>query len=227
MTKLDARVLLSGGMDSTICLAWAQARYSNVDAVFFEYGQRHLEQERSAARFIAGLFGVTLHERPVRYLKGGLVDGDDLSAAGAVVPGRNRAFLMGAIAPGELPSVLVMGCNRDDWREFEDCRPAFFAQLGLPFGIKIETPLLYTSKGQALLMAERLGCAGIVNERAWSCYAGGDEPCGECGACRARAKAVDDAETLRKACPFCGAGFGQLCFHPSHGYTAFHAERRP
>jgi len=225
------RVLFSGGVDSTVCLALAVAEYGEggVDAVFFDYGQRHLDAEFAAARKIAQLFGVLLHTRKVRYLGGGVVDGSDLSPAGAVVPGRNSAFIASALAPGELPSAIVMGCCRDDWRAFDDCRPEFFdaERAGMAFNVKILTPLLFKSKAQVLHEAERLGVLDLVLADSWSCYAGGDEPCGECGACVALAAGVRGLPALRRPCPKCGAATGESCFHPNHGFVGAHRERLP
>ena len=229
MTRRPVRVLLSGGVDSTVCLALAVAEHGAeaVDAVFFEYGQRHLDRERAAAVAIAARFGVTLYFRPVRYLAGGVVDGSDLSPAGAVVPGRNSAFIAGAIASGELPSAIVMGCCRDDWRAFDDCRPEFFEaeRASMPFNVKILTPLLFKSKAQVLHEAERLGVLDLVLSDSWSCYAGGSVPCGECGACVALAAGVQGLPALRLPCPKCSAGAGESCFHPNHGFVGAHRER--
>ena len=233
--RTKARVLLSGGMDSTLCLVWALGTFRDVDAVAFDYGQRHA-RELDSAKAVADLLGIHLHVRPVRWLKGSLVgDGDDLSAEGAVVPGRNGAFLLAALAPEPSPAVVIMGACWDDQAVFEDCRPSFFnaVQRGFhPKGIQILTPLIERRKAD---IVRDLAARPELLALTWSCYSGGEYPCGWCGACIARrggfrlARLDDPAPAdprLDVECPFCSAKVGQYCHHPSHGYVGFHKERR-
>ena len=55
MTKTQALVLFSGGQDSTVCLAWALARFDRVETVGFDYGQRHAAELAARPRLLAGL----------------------------------------------------------------------------------------------------------------------------------------------------------------------------
>ncbi len=230
-----ARVLLSGGMDSALCLAWACDTFIDVDAVAFDYGQRH-SKELDRARAIADLMRVPMTVRKVRFLKGALVgDGDDLSAEGAVVKGRNQAFLLGALTPAPPPAVLIMGACLDDRAVFEDCRPEFFheVQQGFhPKGIQILTPLIEQRKAD---IARELSKRAELLALTWSCYSGGEYPCGCCGACIARSAGfrlagLDDPQPtdprLAVECPFCTAKAGHYCYHPHHGFVGFHKERR-
>src|SRR5580692_3581754 len=48
-----ALVLFSGGQDSTTCLAWALARFSAVETIGFDYGQRHRVELDCRVRLLA------------------------------------------------------------------------------------------------------------------------------------------------------------------------------
>tara|TARA_Y100000310_G_scaffold307573_1_gene349789 strand:+ start:58 stop:771 length:714 start_codon:yes stop_codon:yes gene_type:complete len=232
-----ARVLLSGGMDSTLCAVWASQTFRNVDAVAFDYGQRHAK-ELDAARQIAQRLGLPLTERKVRWLKGNLVgDGDDLTAQGAVVEGRNGAFLAAALAPSPAPSLLIFGACADDQAVFEDCRPEFFNRTNervlSAHGATVLTPLIRWHKKDiaAVLVREAPELLALT----WSCYSGGKYPCGWCGACIARSRGfimagLDDPQpanpALESQCPKCNAKPGGYCYHPNAGYVGIHKERR-
>jgi 7-cyano-7-deazaguanine synthase len=218
------RVLLSGGMDSAVCLAWAKTQAATVEGVFFNYGQQHLERERAAAAEMAELAGVVLRNEalalPASNLNG---DASELDAASAVVPGRNRMFLLRAALMRPVASDLVIGACADDAEHFPDCRPLFYEEMRhLMRPVRIHTPLIDKSKSEVVAAARRF--ADVLNidalswvRASWSCYRGGDTPCGNCGACEARALAV--------ACPFCTAEPGVKCYHPNHGFVQTHRER--
>lgn len=188
--RTKARVLLSGGMDSTVCLVWALETFREVDAVAFDYGQRH-RRELDAARAIADRLGVRLDVRQLGGLSGSLTgDGDDLSSTGAVVPGRNAQMLEAALWPDFSAAFLVMGACRDDWGVFADCRPEFFAAWRPPpycSDTRVVTPVLHRTKADVVRVLFAFGRESLLS-MTWSCYAGGDSPCGECGACIARAE---------------------------------------
>ena len=97
------RVLLSGGMDSAACLAWASIKYGRaVDAVFFYYGQRHEEQEHRAMRALCNVYGINQWFIPLGRIAGStLTDLEGkLSGSGVVVPDRNAIMLRQAAALG-------------------------------------------------------------------------------------------------------------------------------
>ena len=213
------RVLLSGGMDSAVCLAWAKTQAATVEGVFFDYGQQHKERESSAARSMAKAAGVRLRletlSLPVSNLNG---DADELDAASAVVPGRNRMFLLRAALMRPVAGDLVIGACADDAEHFPDCRPLFYEEMRHRMRpVRIHTPLIDKSKAEVLALGNSLrGGPGLL-ALSWSCYRGGETPCGNCGACEARALAV--------ACPFCKADPGVKCYHPNHGFVQTHRER--
>jgi 7-cyano-7-deazaguanine synthase len=203
------RILLSGGLDSTACLVWALERGWRVDAVGFDYGQPH-SKELAAARAIASALGVSFITVPLS-LSGGLLDGGD-SGSASVVPGRNEAFLRAAADLAPRCSALVVGATAEDQAVYEDCRPLFFDQMRASLGVRIYTPLIDKTKGHVWSMVP-----DELRGQTWSCYRGGDAPCGACGACRVRSLAI--------ACDFCGAEVGVRCYHPNHGFVSTHAAR--
>jgi 7-cyano-7-deazaguanine synthase len=100
---ITVRVLLSGGMDSALCLALALDQGARPTAVFCEYGQRHRVMEAGAAALIAAEVSVPMVTVRGLDLGRGRLTGDedgDLDAEGAVLPGRNRALLRAAAWAG-------------------------------------------------------------------------------------------------------------------------------
>jgi len=227
-----ARVLLSGGMDSAACLAWAVFSFGHdVDAVFFSYGQKHRDRELSSAKLLSRHFGVTLWDVPLGRIAGSsLTDLEgDLAGSAVVVPDRNSIMLKQAAAMFPPPEVVVMGCCRDDWRVFADCRPEFFDQMRAELRtVKIETPLIELDKQEVIWFAQRHGGSEILG-LSWSCYAGNESACGHCSACAARLRGfwsvgiVDpcdyQSDPLRVPCVRCLTPVGVRCHHPNHGWT--------
>ena len=187
------RVLLSGGMDSTACLAWALLEGNDaVECLFVSYGQRHKDREHAAASRVARHFGVRLWSMPLSTIEGSSLTGGpgDLDGAAVVVPNRNAIMLRQAAAMFPAPDTVVMGCCRDDWEVFEDCRPEFFDKMSDEIApTRIATPVLDLNKRGVFEFAQKYGGTALL-ELTWSCYAGGDVPCEECGACAARARGM-------------------------------------
>ena len=97
---MKARVLLSGGMDSAACLAWARLSYGWVDAVFFSYGQRHRDREYAATAQLCRNFGVNHWNLPLNVSSSSSLTGGegDLIGDAVVVPDRNETMLRQAAA---------------------------------------------------------------------------------------------------------------------------------
>ena len=106
------------------------------------------------------------------------------------------------VASDDVSAVVYMAPNVLDYSGYPDCRPEFFAQmsrtmrygskLGAEYGvdIRIETPIIELSKAEIVRMAVDLGAP---LEHTWSCYAGGERPCGVCDSCVLRAKGFEEA----------------------------------
>jgi 7-cyano-7-deazaguanine synthase len=196
----SALVLFSGGQDSTVCLAWALDRYSHVETVGFDYGQRHaveLAQREiiRAAMAKLGDWGPRLgpdtmlslaefgrlsetaltREREIALQASGLPN--------TFVPGRNLLFLTYAAALAYRRGIgrLVGGMCETDYSGYPDCRQATMAameralSLGLDRAIAIETPLMHVDKAGTWALADKLGGAALVEiviEHSHTCYRG-------------------------------------------------------
>lgn len=216
----SAVILLSGGMDSAVCLAIASRRDGcRCHALSFDYGQRH-RSELDAARRVAEAFGVADH-RVIR-IELGAFGGSALTDRGIAVPeqassgipvtyvpARNTVFLAYALALAEVTDAafIYTGVNAVDYSGYPDCRPEFIAAFedlaklatrravsGQPTTIR--APLIKLSKGEIV----RTGLAlGVDFGLTVSCYQAADDgaACGRCDACRLRrqgfvAAGVDD-----------------------------------
>jgi 7-cyano-7-deazaguanine synthase len=179
MTGNGAVVLLSGGLDSAVCLAL------NPDAVTLsiDYGQPHAQSELDAAARVAQHYGVE-HVRADASLPTLHAPGD----ASMLVPGRNLVLLSLAAALAEARNLrrVVFGANADDRDGYPDCRREFIdaARAVMP----VEAPLLDMSKEQIGALARRLA---VPVDMTWSCYyPAAGEPCGTCDACKSRERAL-------------------------------------
>lgn len=215
-----AVVLLSGGLDSATCLAWARRQGFLAHALTVSYGQRHaVEVERAAelARLLGAvshrvltidlsfLAGSALTDRAVPVPKGRSDDEIGAGVPATYVPGRNTVFLALAMAWGESLGArdLVIGVNAIDTSGYPDCRPAFLhafeelARSGTKAGVdgdewRVHAPLLAQSK------AEIVRCAmawGVPLASTLSCYdpERSGTACGACDACRIRARGFREA----------------------------------
>jgi len=196
-----ALVLFSGGQDSTVCLAWALARYGRVETVGFDYGQRHaveLTARQQVRRKLTQAFpdwAERLGEDHLLEMRGfGAVAESALTADRAIemtekglpstfVPGRNLAFLVYAAALADRRGLraLVGGMCETDFSGYPDCRrdtlDAMQAalNLGMAQDFRVETPLMKLTKAQTWALARGLGGAAlveIVRADSHTCYLG-------------------------------------------------------
>jgi 7-cyano-7-deazaguanine synthase len=196
-----ALVLFSGGQDSSTCLAWALARYSRVETVGFDYGQRHGIELVARMTVREGLvaqfpdWAARLGPDHMLDLKGfGAVAESALTADRAIemtarglpstfVPGRNLAFFVyaAALADRRGMDVLVGGMCETDYSGYPDCRRATLdameqaLQLGLERGIEIATPLMRLTKADTWALAHELGgdaLIALILEDSHTCYLG-------------------------------------------------------
>jgi len=220
MTSPRAVCLLSGGLDSSTCLALARREGYECYALSFDYGQRHRVELEAAARVAAAL-GVREQRTAVIDLRafGGSALTADIdvpkhrSAADigtgipiTYVPARNTIFLSYALAWAEVleASDIFIGVNALDYSGYPDCRPEFIhafermANLATKSGvegrtrIEIHTPLIALGKAEIVRLAAQLGLDfGLTH----SCYDPGldGRACGECDSCLLRAKGFAEA----------------------------------
>jgi 7-cyano-7-deazaguanine synthase len=175
MSENAALVLFSGGQDSTTCLFWALARFARVEAVGFDYGQKHAV-ELHQARLIAGRAGVPYTVFDLRGLLGAsaLTEHDrDVAAPhplnpslpASFVPGRNALFLAVAASHAYTRGLydLVGGMCQTDYAGYPDCRRAFVdaqqaaLSLALDHDVRIHTPLMDLTKAETWKLARDLG----------------------------------------------------------------------
>jgi 7-cyano-7-deazaguanine synthase len=197
----SALVLFSGGQDSTVCLAWALARFERVETVGFDYGQRHHAELAARPRILQKLrsdfpdWAPRLgddHLLPLDTLKaiGGSALTDavriEMGADGlptTFVPGRNVMFLTAAAALGYRRGIadLVGGMCETDFSGYPDCRDetvqttAKALSLGLARDVKVHTPLMWIDKAATWRLAEELGgdaLVGLIVEETVTCYEG-------------------------------------------------------
>jgi len=217
---MKAVCLLSGGLDSSTCLAFARREGYTCYALSFDYGQRH-RFELEAARRVAEALGAADHR--ILEVALGSFGGSALTSAIEVpkhrsaqqmghgipityVPARNTVFLSLALAWAEVQQAadIFLGVNAIDYSGYPDCRPEFIeafeklANLATKAGVegtlrtRIHTPLIRLSKAEIVKLAAELGVDFSLTS---SCYdpdvAG--HPCGACDSCLLRLKGFHDA----------------------------------
>jgi len=198
-----AIVLLSGGLDSSTTLYLAKKQGYKCYVLIFDYGQRHRKELRSAvavakrASVAYRVLRIKLPWKGSALLDKGIKVPRDRGFKGipaTYVPARNTIFLSFALSYAEAigAKAIFIGANAIDFSGYPDCRPSFFKafQKVIETGtkakkIKIEAPLLRMTKAQIVRLAMKLK---VPVELTWSCYQGGEEPCGVCDACRLREK---------------------------------------
>ncbi|WP_303821077.1 7-cyano-7-deazaguanine synthase QueC [Ruminococcus flavefaciens] len=222
---MKALVLFSGGVDSTTCLAIAVDKYGadEVLALSLYYGQKH-SRELEAARKIAAYYGVKHKELDLALifadsdctlLKGSegeipkesyaeQLEKTDGKPVSTYVPFRNGLFLASAasIALSNGCEEIYYGAHSDDaaGNAYPDCSSDFndainrAIYLGSGGELRVTAPFIGMNKAQVIAKGLELG---VPYELTWSCYEGGDKPCGVCGTCRDRiaafrANGIDD-----------------------------------
>jgi 7-cyano-7-deazaguanine synthase len=201
-----AIILLSGGLDSTTCLAIANSQGYECYALSVNYGQRHAAELR-AALSIAKQFHVKEHrvlEVNLASLGGSSLTDPNLSVEDHVVstkipntyvPARNTVMLSLALAYAEVVGAydIFIGANVIDYSNYPDCRPAFLAAfehlalLATKAGaegqlFRIHAPLLHWSKARIIQEGLHLG---VDYSLTVSCYRLSPEgkACGRCDSC--------------------------------------------
>ena len=210
----NAVVLLSGGLDSMVCAALAREAGFGVIALTVDYGQRHRVELESAAAIAKTLadkhivlpldlraFGGSALTDDLEVPKDGVGDGIPVT----YVPARNTIFLSLALGLAEASGAhdIFIGVNALDYSGYPDCRPDFIAgfeklaNLGTKAGAEggrftIHAPLLDMTKADIAREAERLGLDPALSHSCYDPLPDGRH-CGECDACRLRAKGFADA----------------------------------
>ena len=209
-----AVVLLSGGLDSAVTLAHSISEGNETIALSFRYGQRHAKELDSAAA-VAKHYGIkhTVVDIDLAAFRSSLIGnskeiekdrkniGSDIPDT--YVPARNMIML--SVAAGLCESagaeMIYIGANSVDYSGYPDCRKEFFKAFekmlskGTKAGaegrpIKVIAPILELSKADIVTLGKQLN---VPMHLTWSCYEGGEAPCGRCDSCIIRKKGFADA----------------------------------
>jgi len=214
---MKAIVLLSGGLDSAVALHYAKSRgFDELYALSFNYGQRH-QRELECARQQVKDIGAKAHH--VINLQLNLWGGSALTDSNipvqngdvnrkdipsTYVPARNMVFLSVAASFAEAVGArdIFIGVSEVDYSGYVDCREEFILAMEQAVNkgtvcavenndpIKIHAPFIYKTKAEEIKLGMELG---VQFAHTWSCYNGGEKPCGTCDSCLLRAKAFANA----------------------------------
>lgn len=217
MKEDKAIVVFSGGQDSTTCLFWAMEKFAEVEAVTFNYNQRH-KAEIDCAKNIATELGVKHHILDMSLLNQltpnaltrndiEVKAGENGSLPNTFVPGRNLLFLSfaGVLASQVGARHIITGVCETDFSGYPDCRDIFIKSLNVTLNLSMEenfvihTPLMWLNKEETWKLADDLGAFDFVREKTLTCYNGIiSDGCGECPACLLRKKGLEDYLEKRK-----------------------------
>lgn len=207
---MKALVSLSGGLDSTVSLFWAEKQYDEVHAVFFNYGQKALEKERKASRYFAGQIGASFMEVDLGFLgevsgsalndKTNLVpQGDSVdiknhitsqeTAKAVWVPNRNGLFISVAASIAEAKEIdhIILGFNLEEALTFPDNSQKFIddsnkaLESSTQGRVKVISPTVSFNKVDIVKLGKELD---VNFQKIWPCYKNGDEICGTCESCK-------------------------------------------
>lgn len=214
--KKNAVVLLSGGLDSTTCLAIALNEGYQCYTLSFNYGQRTQAELMAAEQLsktmgavehriiplgLGGIGGSALTDKSIPVPESGVGEGIPVT----YVPARNTLFLSFALGLAEVVEAddIFIGVNAVDYSGYPDCRPEFIAafesmaNLATKAGVEghkmnIHTPLIQLSKSQIIQLGAGLG---VDYGLSVSCYQATEsgEACGRCDSCRLRKKGFEEA----------------------------------
>ncbi|MBO2535312.1 7-cyano-7-deazaguanine synthase QueC [Rummeliibacillus suwonensis] len=212
-----AIVVFSGGQDSTTCLFWALQTFKEVEAVTFNYQQRHVA-EIECAKEIAKELNVKHHILDMSLLNQlapNALTRDDIEVKAGengelpstFVPGRNLLFLSfaGILANQVGAKHLITGVCETDFSGYPDCRDNFIKSLNVTLNLAmdehlvIHTPLMWLDKAETWKMADEMGKLEYVRTKTLTCYNGikGDG-CGTCPACQLRSNGYQKYMEMKK-----------------------------
>jgi len=211
-----AVVLLSGGLDSSTCLALAKSQGYECHSLSFSYQQRH-SVELEAAQRIAKVMGVAEHkivDLDVRLFAGSAltdhqIEVPDFQESSEIpltyVPARNTIFLSMALGFAESMGArdIFIGVSSIDYSHYPDCRPEFIeafqavANLGTKAAVQgepfaLHAPLQYLTKAETIVLGSSLG---VDYSLTVSCYQANEagQACGQCDSCTFRKRGFLEA----------------------------------
>jgi 7-cyano-7-deazaguanine synthase len=201
----SALVVFSGGQDSTTCLFWAMKKFDRVEAITFNYNQRH-KAEIDCAIKIAKEWDIPhmvvdmslLNQLAPNALTRNDIEikaGEGGQPPNTLVDGRNLLFLSFAAVVAKQKGMkhIVTGVCETDFSGYPDCRDVFIKSLNVTLNLAmdypfvIDTPLMWIDKADTWELADQLGGLEYVQQNTLTCYNGIiGTGCGECPACKLR-----------------------------------------
>lgn len=202
--------MFSGGQDSTTCLFWALNNFAEVEAVTFDYNQKH-KSEIDCAVAITKELNVKhsiLDMSLLNQLAPNALTRDDIEISQAegelpstFVDGRNHLFFSFAAVLAKQVGArhIVAGVCETDFSGYPDCRDIFVKSLNvtlnlaMDYNFVIHTPLMWINKAQTWGLADDLGVLDFVRNKTLTCYNGIiSDGCGKCPACELRQKGLHE-----------------------------------
>ena len=201
----SALVVFSGGQDSTTCLFWAIKNFDRVEAITFNYNQRHkaeidcaikIAKELEIAHLVVDMS--LLNQLAPNALTRNDIEikaGESGQLPTTFVEGRNLLFLSFAavVAKQKGMNHIVTGVCETDFSGYPDCRDVFIKSLNVTLDLAmdypfvIDTPLMWIDKAATWELADQLGILEYVQQNTLTCYNGIiGEGCGDCPACKLR-----------------------------------------
>ncbi|MGE5111961.1 MAG: 7-cyano-7-deazaguanine synthase QueC [Acidobacteriaceae bacterium] len=216
---VHAVVVLSGGMDSTVCATLAVREHGPeaIAALHIDYGQRTESRERMAFEDVCDRLGIArrlvVQNQALSQIGGSALTDSSLDVPEAgpeighqvpitYVPFRNAHFLAVAVSWAEVLGAekIYIGAVQQDSSGYPDCRPEYYQafneviRTGTKDGnIQIFTPLIHLRKAEIVQLGLELAAPFDLT---WSCYSREDSACGVCESCALRLRAFEAAGTV-------------------------------
>jgi 7-cyano-7-deazaguanine synthase len=173
----EAMVLLSGGIDSTACVAFYLSQGFSLSALFVDYGQLSSHSESEAAAAVSEHYRIPLRRTAISGLR---------QRSGGYIPGRNAFLLFNALLAFRSDAGII-GIGIHSGTTYQDCSEQFVKQMQSSFDlytdgrISIGAPFLRWNKLEVWHYSQD---AGAPLHLTYSCELGRQQPCGECLSCK-------------------------------------------
>jgi len=197
--------LVSGGLDSVVSLSRAIDERDVRLVLFFDYGQRARDAERTSSMSAATYYGLPFADVDLRWLeslsprgmrRSAAEEGDLTTLDEVWIPNRNGVFINTAAAYAERYGceTIVTGFNREEAEEFPDNSRDFVERVNAALalstrnGVRVESFTIDLDKRAVIRLGMELKSPLSI---VWSCYRSGERMCGRCASCTRLRAALD------------------------------------